>query len=114
MNKVDQLISSIEDTTLEWRELSGYELFLLSHTKLAKNAAAEARRRLEAKGLQHTPWGWVTSKDLAVLGVVYKDKHWTAPTKEALLTWYRSRKIAEERDRIERNNATQASLKIDA
>lgn len=111
---IQDVIQGLEDTTLQWSDLTGKELFLLSNTKLVKPAAAEARRRILAKGLQRTPYGWCSRQDIADLGIVLRDGQWTNATRERLINWGLKKRRERDSAVSARNEAIQATLRVGA
>lgn len=109
-----QLVQGVEEATTDIKDLSGFELFLLCHTSLIKKASQEARRRLEAKGLKQTQYGWLTAKDIGELGIVFKDGLWSSCTASAFKMWIERLKRERDIAIAERINAVQASMKLAA
>lgn len=111
---LQQLVQGLEDTTIEFKDLSGRELLMLCDTKLIKPAAAEARLRIIAKGFQQTHYGWLTRQDIADLGLVIRNGVCSIATKEALLRWGEKKKRERDNANLERKNATQATMNLGA
>ena len=110
----EQLIQAIDEGTLVPTELSGYELFILVHTKHIKMARAEARRRIEAQGLQQTQYGWLTREEIGILGISLTNGRWTDATAEALNRWLSLRKTQKENEKTDRIMAKQSVIKMES